>query len=75
MKKRKNRSVEIGILTVNEAIEMLQLLPDRYGDWPIYCCGSDEAYLNINEAEECIIVDDEELFWEDEDMDATDIFS
>ena len=49
MKKRKNRSIEIGILSVREAIELLQALPNRYSDWLIYCCGSDEAYSATSE--------------------------
>ena len=49
MKKRKNRSIEIGILSVGEAIELLQALPNRYSDWLIYCCGSDEAYSATSE--------------------------
>lgn len=72
---KKNKSIEIGVLSVKEAIELLQSLPDKYSDWLIYCCGSDEAYLNINEVEGYIVFDEEELYWEDEDMDPTDIFS
>lgn len=75
MKKRKNRSIEIGILSVREAIEMLQALPNRYSDWLIYCCGSDEAYLNINEDEGYIVFDEEELFWEDADIDLAELYS
>ena len=75
MKKRKNRSIEIGILSVREAIELLQALPNRYSDWRIYCCGSDEAYLNINEDEGYIVFDEEELFWEDADMDLAELYS
>ena len=75
MKKRKNRSIEIGILSVGEAIELLQALPNRYSDWLIYCCGSDEAYLNINEDEGYIVFDEEELFWEDADMDLAELYS
>ncbi len=60
----KNHSYDVGIMTVSEMIDFLQSLPKRYGDWPIYCCGSDECYLCINEDEQYIVLDEENLFEE-----------
>ena len=63
----KNYSYDIGIMTVSEMIEFLESLPDTYGDWPIYCCGSDECYLRINEEEHYIVLDMEDLLEEFDD--------
>ena len=63
---KKNHSYDAGIMTVSEMIEFLQSLSKRYGDWPIYCCGSDECYLCINEDERYIVYDEENLY---EDLD------
>ena len=41
----KNCTYDIGIMTASEMIEFQGSLPDTYGDWPIYCCGSDECYF------------------------------
>lgn len=68
MKKRDNYSIEVGVVTVSELVEILQSLPKRYGNWPIYCCGTD-AYLCVNEEERNIVIDMEDLFEEFEEFD------
>ena len=64
---RKNHSYDNGVMTVSEMVEFLQSLPKRYGDWPIYCCGSDECFWCFDEQEHYIIIDMEDLFEEDEE--------
>lgn len=66
---KKNHSLDVGILTVTEMVELLQSLQGKYGDWPIYCCGSDECSLCINEEEQYIILDMEDLFEEFDELD------
>lgn len=66
---KKSYSLDIGILTVSEMVAMLQSLSPKYKDWPIYCCGSDECYLCINEEEQYIVIDMEDLFEEIEELD------
>ena len=58
----KNHSYELGVLSVAELIDFLQSLPNRYRDWLIYFCGSDEFFLCVNEEEGYIVVDMEDLF-------------
>lgn len=64
---KRNCSHDLGIMTVSELIDFLELLQGTYGDWPIYCCGSDECYLSINEEEQYIIIDTEDLCEEFDD--------
>lgn len=62
-----NYSVELGISTVSEWIEVLQSVLEEHGDWPIYMNGSDECFFCINVEEKHIIMDMEDLFWEPDD--------
>lgn len=69
MKKKKNYSIDVGVLTVSEIIEMLQSLSSKHQDWPVYCCGSSDCYLCINEDEEYVVIDEEDLYEEIEELD------
>lgn len=64
---KRNYSHDLGIMTVSEMVDFLKSLQETYGDWPIYCCGSDECYLCINEDEQYIVLDMEDLFEEFDD--------
>ena len=65
---QENYSVELGIATVSEMIEILQSILEQHGDWPVYMNGSDECFLCVNVEEEHLIMDNDDLFWEqDED--------
>lgn len=66
---KENYSIDVGVVTVSEMIELLQSLLPKCRDWPIYCCGSGDCYLCINEDEECVIIDMEDLFEEIEELD------
>lgn len=66
----KNYSIDVGFLTVSELIALLQSISEKCDDWPVYCCGSGEFFLCVNEQEECVVIDEEDVFDElDEDED------
>ena len=65
---KKNYSIEVGVVTVTELIEILQSLPKRYRNWPVYCCGTD-TFLCVSEEEHHIVIDMEDLFEEIEELD------
>lgn len=65
---RENYTIEVGVVTVCELIEILQSLPPKCRNWPIYCCGTD-AFLCVSEEEHHIVIDMEDIFEEIEDLD------
>lgn len=64
---RENCTIEVGVATVSELIEILQSLPERCRNWPVYCCGTD-IFLCVNEEEHHIVIDVEDLFEEIDDL-------
>lgn len=65
---RENYAIEVGVVTVAELIKILQSLPKRYRNWPVYCCGTD-TFLCVNEEEHHIVIDMEDIFEKIEDFD------
>lgn len=64
---KKNYSIELGVVTVSELIEILQSLPERCRNWPVYCSGTD-MFLCVSEEEHHIVFDMEDLFEEYDDL-------
>lgn len=64
---RENYAIEVGVATVCELIEILQSLPEKCRNWPVYCCGTD-TFICINEEEHNIVIDMEDIFEEIENL-------
>ena len=56
---REHYAIEVGVVTVSELVEILQSLPEKCKNWPVYCCGTD-AFLCVNEKERNIVIDMED---------------
>lgn len=65
---REHYAIDVGVVTVSELVEILQSLPEKCKNWPVYCCGTD-AFLCVNEKERNIVIDMEDIFEEIEDID------
>ena len=65
---RENYAIEVGVVTVCELIEILQSLPKKCRNWPVYCCGTD-VFLCVNVEEGHVVVDMDDIFEEMEDLD------
>ena len=65
---RENYTIELGVVTVTELIEILQSLPKRCMNWLVYCCGTD-MFICVNEEKCHVIIDMEDNFDDIEDFD------
>ena len=59
---KKSYSYDLSGMNVGELTEFLQSLPKEYRDWPIYCCGNEEMYLNADVRHKYLVMDEQALF-------------